>query len=181
MLSDFLFTVTSFFKAGLFAIGGGLATIPYIREYFNAVGLSGFDGTLGVSQALPGPVGVNVASYTGYMSGGGVVWGVIFAITAAVSVIIAPVIVIMAVSGFMSAFRENVYVTSAVNYLRPASAGLVAAAFAPILFSAAFGNITRFDIRHLVLYAVCVVVFAKFRNLPIIVPVLVGGAIGMLF
>ena len=62
-----------FFKAGLFAIGGGLATLPFLREIAGKTGwytLSQLADMLAVAESTPGPLGVNTATYVGFTSAG---------------------------------------------------------------------------------------------------------------
>ncbi len=58
-----------FFKTGLFAVGGGLATIPFLQEMMNKYhwfSTSDLMNMIAVSESTPGPIGVNMATYVGY-------------------------------------------------------------------------------------------------------------------
>ena len=58
-----------FFKTGLFAVGGGLATIPFLQEMMNRYhwfSTSDLMNMIAVSESTPGPIGVNMATYVGY-------------------------------------------------------------------------------------------------------------------
>ena len=62
-----------FFKTGLFAIGGGMATLPFLKDIGATTGwFSQTDlmNMLAVSESTPGPVGINMATYVGYTVGG---------------------------------------------------------------------------------------------------------------
>ena len=115
-----------FFKTGLFAVGGGLATLPFLREMGTRTGW--FDpGTLAdmvaVSESTPGPIGINMAAYVGYTVGG-VPGGVI----ATLGEITPSVVVILIIAAFLKAFRDNRRVDAAFYGIRPASTALIAAA-----------------------------------------------------
>ena len=129
---NYLFLLTNFFKIGLFAIGGGLATLPFLFEL--ADNLSGINASgwltremignmLAVSQSLPGAIGVNLAAYTGFHYS-----GVSGAYTAALSLILPSIIVILIVARMLQAFKESVVVKNLFSGLRPAAAGLLSAA-----------------------------------------------------
>lgn len=58
-----------FFKTGLFAVGGGLATIPFLREIATRYGwctLNDLSTMITVSESTPGPMGVNMASFVDF-------------------------------------------------------------------------------------------------------------------
>ena len=110
-----------FFKVGLFSVGGGLATLPFL---YSLGAKTGWFGTadvanmLAVSESTPGPIGVNMATYVGFDCGG-VLGGVVATLG---------VIVIVLIAMALQAFRTNRYVDAAFYTLRPASTGLIAAA-----------------------------------------------------
>lgn len=115
-----------FFKTGLFAVGGGLATLPFLQdmadrtEWFTRAQLADM---LAVSESTPGPIGVNMATYVGFTTGG--IGG---ALVATVGLVAPSVIVILIVAAFLKAFRDSRWVSGAFYGLRPASTALVAAA-----------------------------------------------------
>ena len=123
-----------FFKTGLFAIGGGMATIPFLYDMSDATGWFTYNdlaNMIAVSESTPGPIGVNMATYVGYVTGQDL-WGIPGAILGAVVAtlgLVAPsIIIILIIAAFLKSFRNNRYVDSAFYGLRPASTGLIAAA-----------------------------------------------------
>ena len=123
-----------FFKTGLFSIGGGMATIPFLYKMSDATGWFTYDdlaNMIAVSESTPGPIGVNMATYVGYITGmqkGGPLYATLGAVTATLGLITPSIIVILIVAIFLKSFRDNKYVNNAFYGLRPASMGLVAAA-----------------------------------------------------
>lgn len=115
-----------FFKTGLFAVGGGLATLPFLynmadkTHWFTSDQLSNM---IAISQSTPGPMGINMGTYVGFESA-----GVLGGIIATLGIITPSIIIIIIISHFLKSFRENKYVDSAFYGLRPASTGLIAAA-----------------------------------------------------
>ena len=130
----FLRLFLEFFKTGLFAIGGGMATIPFLYEMSDKTGWfthADLANMIAVSESTPGPIGVNMATYVGYITGmnaGGMGFALLGAVTATIGLITPSVIVIMLVAAVLKKFSENRYVNSAFYGLRPASTALIAAA-----------------------------------------------------
>ncbi|WP_343346877.1 chromate transporter [Terrisporobacter petrolearius] len=115
-----------FFKTGLFAVGGGMATLPFLYDMADKTGWftsSQLADMIAVSESTPGPIGVNMATYVGFTTAG--IGG---AITATLGLVIPSIIIIIIISYFLKSFRENKYVDAAFYGLRPASTGLIAAA-----------------------------------------------------
>lgn len=116
-----------FFKTGLFAIGGGMATLPFLYEmsekyaWFTQGQLMDM---IAISESTPGPIGVNMATYVGFQTAG-VLGGVI----ATIGLILPSVIIILLIARALKAFGDNRYVQSAFYGLRPASTGLIASAW----------------------------------------------------
>lgn len=123
-----------FFKTGLFTIGGGMATIPFLYRMSDATNWFTYDdlaNMIAVSESTPGPIGVNMATYVGYLTGmqeGGPFHAVLGAVTATLGLITPSIIVILIVAMFLRSFKDNRYVNNAFYGLRPASMGLIAAA-----------------------------------------------------
>lgn len=115
-----------FMKTGLFAVGGGLATIPFLYElaskyhWFTNHDILTF---IAVAESTPGPVGINMATYAGFLThswyGG---------ILATFSLALPSVIIILLVAKALDAFKTNRFVQGAFRLLRPASTALIAAA-----------------------------------------------------
>jgi len=123
-----------FFKTGLFAVGGGMATIPFLYSLSDATGWFTYQdlaNMIAVGESTPGPIGVNMATYVGYVTGMtayGLPGAVLGAAVATLGLITPSVLVILVVATFLNAFRKSKYVDSAFYGLRPASTGLIAAA-----------------------------------------------------
>jgi chromate transporter len=115
-----------FFKIGLFSIGGGYATLPFLYEmadkeaWLNAEKIGDM---LAVAQSLPGAVGVNLSVYTGFQCAGAP-----GGLAAALGLVSPSIITIIIVARLLSAFKENALVASLFSGLRPAGAALLSAA-----------------------------------------------------
>lgn len=133
-----------FFKTGLFAVGGGMATIPFLYDIADATGWFTYNdlaNMIAVSESTPGPIGVNMATYVGFVSGmkdGGVAGGIAGALIATLGLITPSIIVILIIAAILKSFRDNRYVNHAFYGLRPASTGLIAAAGLSVVLSNLF-------------------------------------------
>ena len=120
-----------FFKTGLFAIGGGLATLPFLYNLSDKTGWfthTDLTNMIAVSESTPGPIGINTATYVGFT-----VKGLPGAIVATLGLVTPSIIIILIIACFLKAFRNSRLVDAAFYGLRPASTGLIAAAGLPVL------------------------------------------------
>ena len=133
-----------FFKTGLFAVGGGMATIPFLYDLSDKTGWfthTDLANMIAVGESTPGPIGVNMATYVGFVTGmkdAGIPTAILGAVTATLGLITPCVIIILIVAAILKSFRNNKYVNSAFYGLRPASTGLIAAAGFSVLASTLF-------------------------------------------
>ena len=127
-----------FFKTGLFAIGGGMATLPFLYDISNKTGWfthAQLADMVAVSESTPGPIGVNMATYVGFVTGG--VGG---AVVATLGLIAPSILVILIIAAFLKAFRDSKYVDGAFYGLRPASTALIASALVTVAKVAFFSS-----------------------------------------
>lgn len=181
-----------FFKTGLFAVGGGMATLPFLydmsarhAEWFSAAQLADM---IAVSESTPGPIGVNMATYVGFETA-----GVPGALVATLGLVTPSVIVILIVARMLKAFRSNKTVDAVFYGLRPCSVGLIAAAGILVVKIALFrfdayaasGILTDiFNWKALVLAAVLLVLTRAVKatkKLHPVVFILASAAAGVLF
>ena len=100
-----------FFKVGLFSVGGGLATLPFLYDISDTTGWfthGQLADMLAISESTPGPIGINMATYVGFTTG-----GIPGAVIATVGIITPSIIVILLIAKFLQAFRDNKYVKGA--------------------------------------------------------------------
>lgn len=144
-----------FFKAGLFAVGGGLATLPFLIQmsvtYPQWFTLDQLMDMVAVSESTPGPIGVNMASYVGYH-----VAGIPGAVTATFALILPAFLTILIVVRVLDRFRQNRRVIGGMEAMRPAVTGLIAAAGYAVLKSVLFpsGGLASLQWIPLALFAV---------------------------
>ena len=115
-----------YFKVGLFAVGGGMATIPFLYDLSDKSGWfthAQLADMLAISESTPGAIGINMATYVGYTTA-----GISGALVATVGLAMPSVIVILLIARVLQQFRHNRYVEAAFYGLRPASTGMIASA-----------------------------------------------------
>lgn len=120
-----------FFKTGLFAVGGGMATLPFLQAIGESTGWYTYGdlmNMLAVSESTPGPIGINMATYVGFT-----VAGVPGAVIATLGEVTPSILVILIVAAVLHSFRDNPYVDNAFYGLRPASTGLIGAACVAVI------------------------------------------------
>ena len=180
-----------FFKTGLFAVGGGMATIPFLYDisdktgWFTHAELANF---MAVSESTPGPIGVNMATYVGFTTA-----GIPGAVIATLGLVTPSVIIIVMIAGFLKAFRDNRYVQSAFYALRPASSAMVASAGISVvaiallrteLYAATGAILDLFNFKAIILAAVLLLatnVIPKVKSFHPIVYILFSAAVGVVF
>ncbi len=120
-----------YFLTGLFAVGGGMATIPFLESISTRTGWfthAQLADMIAVSESTPGPIGVNMATYVGYITA-----GIPGSIVATLGLVTPSVIVILVVAAFLKAFRSSKYVERVFYGIRPASTALIASAGVSVL------------------------------------------------
>ena len=126
-----------FFKTGLFAVGGGMATLPFLKNIGLSTGWysqTALMNMLAVSESTPGPIGINMATYVGFTVG-----GIPGAVIATLGEVTPSIIVILIVAMMLKKFRDNRYVNMAFYGLRPASTGLIGAACVTVVLEVMTG------------------------------------------
>ncbi len=184
-MNTLLILFLEFFKTGLFAVGGGLATIPFLTEmtvkypgWFQNVKLTDM---IAIAESTPGPIGINAATYCGFSAA-----GIPGALVATFSLILPSVIIITIIARAYNKYRQSKIVNDMFNALHPAVTGLIAAACLTVLFSAlkitSFADFRSVDLRCALLFVVMIVLtqIKKISKLHPIVFILAGAVIGII-
>lgn len=132
-----------FVKVGIFSVGGGMATLPFLYDISNRKAWfthAQIADMLAVSESTPGPIGINMATYVGYT-----VLGIPGAVLATVGIILPGLILVLLICRALDRFSCNRNVEAAFYGLRPASTGLIAAAGITV-FSIAILNIPAYKL-----------------------------------
>ena len=125
-----------FFKAGLFAVGGGLATLPFLYDIasrYEWLSVESITNMIAISESTPGPLGVNMATYAGYHA-----YGVLGGVVATLALILPSLIIIILVAKILEKFKENRLVKDTFATLRPCVTAMIAAACWQVMEKALF-------------------------------------------
>ncbi|MDR3139755.1 MAG: chromate transporter [Treponema sp.] len=180
---NLLILCAEFIKIGLFAVGGGLATLPFLYQLADKYEWLNRNMILdiqAIAQSLPGAIGVNMAAYTGFF------WaGIPGGVVAAMGLVFPSIVIISFIAGILQAFKESILVKAVFSGLRPAAAGLLAAAcFGAIklsLYNAAapvWYELLR--LRECLLFVILFMLIVRFKKHPVIY-IAAAGAAGLMF
>lgn len=185
-MKTFLLMCWEFFKTGLFAAGGGLATIPFLKEMslkYRWFSMQDLTTMIAVSESTPGPLGVNMATYVGNSMYG--FWG---GLAATLSLAAPSVIVILIIARMLEKFRNSDVVNGIFSGLRPAVVGFILAAVLDIYLTPLFGWSTfqktgnpadLFNWSAIILFAVLLAFYKKFPKTHPLWIILMAGAAGV--
>ncbi len=177
-----------FFKTGLFSVGGGLATIPFLQEmagkydWFTTKELLDM---LAVSESTPGAIGINCATFAGYKA-----YGVPGAILATISLATPSVIIILMISRAMSKFKNSKVVGDMFQMLRPATAGLIFGAMFSVMTLTLLnvevykqtGNfINLFRYLEIGIFAAFLLILRRYKKIHPIAIIICGAVLGIIF
>jgi chromate transporter len=175
-----------FMKIGIFAIGGGMATLPFLQRLADSTGWfsqSLITDMIAISESTPGPIGINMATYVGCNVG-----GFLGGIVATLGEVLPAVVIVTIVSKSLEKFRGSKLVDAAFYGLRPAVTGLIAAAgisvvkvsmFHVDLYEQTGVLLDLFDFKKLIYFVLAFIAIKKFKKHPIFY-IAVSAVIGIL-
>lgn len=176
MLVTLFFT---FFKIGLFAIGGGLATLPFLYELANTtawITVSDITNLIAISESTPGPIGINMATYVGYLQS-----GVLGAVIAPLGIVTPSIIIIIIIASFLKKFKDSPIIKNVFYGLRAASCALIAAAGIGVARLSFFGEkLTDFFWQGAILAVLLFFAIKKFKWHPVVF-IAISAVIGIIF
>lgn len=186
-MTKLLILFLEFLHIGLFSLGGGLATIPFLKELtyrYDWFDLDTLISMIGISESTPGPLGINMATYVGFTTS-----GLIGSIVAVLGLVIPSIIIIIIIAHMLKKFKESKYVKAAFDTLRPAVIGFVLCAVIDIfllcffdydLFSESHNYQDLFSFINLGLFGIMLIVYKKFKLHPILL-IVICAVLGLIF
>ena len=183
-----------FFKTGLFAVGGGLATIPFLYNMIDRYGWFSKDvlgDMIAISESTPGPIGVNMATYSGYHVFNGMygeITGILGGISTTFGLVLPSFLVILIVSKMYQKFKQNSLVQSGFYGIRPVVVGMIGATALDMFVSAVMKNpqiilsdlFANINAGAVILFVVLLFLTNKYKKHPIFYIVL-AGIMGVIF
>lgn len=195
-MSIFITLFIEFFKTGLFAVGGGLATIPFLHDMINKYhwfDVNTLVDMIAVSESTPGAMGVNMATYVGFITAlkdYGLVGALLGAISTTIGLVMPSLIIICIIAQFLKKFKNNKAVQDIFYGLRPTVTALIASAGLSIFFVTLFNLSeyqsthdisTLFNIPEIILFFPVLYVSRKFKKLHPIALIIACAVIGVIF
>ena len=178
-----------FCRVGLFSVGGGLATIPFLTDLGERTGWFGpgdLANMIAISESTPGPMGVNMATYVGFHTA-----GVLGGIVATLGLVSSSIVIILVIAGFLEKFRQSKAVDAVFYGLRAASVALITAALLQVakialMFHETPGGETALLYWPAIILAAVIFVCVKFTPLKKLHPIVfiaasavVGAVLGL--
>lgn len=177
----------TFFKIGLFSIGGGLATLPFLQDLANnEAWLTSKEliDMIAISESTPGPIGINTATFVGYKAA-----GLLGGIITTLGIITPSIIIIILIAHYFKRFNEKPLVQGAFLGIRPAVTGLIASVCFQVIkisilnfdnFKVSGNILNLINFKETLLFIVIFYLIYKYKKHPILY--LVGAAfIGIIF
>lgn len=176
-----------FFKVGLFTVGGGLASLPFLYDISDKTGWfthAQLADMIAVSESTPGPIGINMATYVGFSTA-----GIPGSVLASIGFIVPSIIIVGIVSGFLQKFNENRFVKGAFYGLRAVSVALICSALFSIikislidipLFSETGNFFDLISVPGIILAVICYFILKKKNPHPTVI-LGISAAAGILF
>lgn len=167
-----------FFKTGLFAVGGGLATIPFLMDISDKYGWfsqSELANMIAVAESTPGPIGVNVATYAGVNT-----LGTFGGLISTLGLILPAFITTIIIFKVLEKFKESKLTKNIFYGLRPTVAGLITVAAYTLLETTVFPDLIL-NIKALVMLLIFTLLVLSYKNLNPILVIILGAIIGIIF
>jgi chromate transporter len=180
----------NFFKTGLFAVGGGMATIPFLYDMSDATGWfthTDLANMIAVSESTPGPIAINMATFVGSSQA-----GVLGSICATFGVVLPSFIIILLIAMVLHNLLKIKAVNSFINGIKPSIVGLISATFITLFLSNIFGISSLeetkliFNYQGLIIFVIVVGTSIAYKKIikkavsPILL-ILLSGILGILF
>lgn len=185
----------TFFKIGLFTIGGGQAMIPMISQEVVGKGwltIEEVQSFIAISESTPGPFAVNIATYTGVsvLQSAGVGESILGAICATFGVVLPSLVIITLIAMAFSNFIKKPAVQGVFSYVRSTVTGLLLAVLVGFVLSTLFGisSVLSHEPIQFDVIGTCLFVFLlgislvkiKGKTLQPIVIILISAVVGTL-
>lgn len=147
-----------FMKIGLFAVGGGPATLPYLMDLtkkFDWYTMEELTNMIAISESTPGPLGLNMSTYAGFQA-----LGTFGGIVSSLGLVFPSVVVIILIAKFLENFNENKFVKGAFAGIRPAVTAIIASAVYGVCKVSLFTQTDGVYVPEIKTIILCIIVFA---------------------
>ncbi len=184
-----------FFFVGLFSVGGGLATLPFLTSMGEATGWftqMDISNMVAISESTPGPLGINMATYIGYqvLDEYGMGFGALGSVVASIGLTMPALVTILIIMKVLEKFRSSKYVEYTFYGLRAASVGLITSACLGVAKIAYYnselmtetGNFfMAVDYKSIILSILVFIGVTKFKKIHPIAFIAASAVVGIIF
>ena len=183
----YLRLIWSYLKIGLFGFGGGYAMLSLIEREIVGPGWNTekmFTDIVAISQMTPGPIGINSATYIGYVAPihagfDNPLWGILGSLLCTFVVVLPSFLLVAYTSHFISRHKESLIIRGIFSGLRPVVIGLIASAALLLMNGENFGYVDK-DIIISVIIAAAALATVLFTKIHPIIVILVAGLAGFI-
>ena len=184
MLKTYLLLFYEFLKTGLFSVGGGYATLPFLfhmTENYDWFTKEELTNMIAISNITPGPVGINMATYTGFTMA-----GIFGSFLSTFAVVAGPFILALIVIYFLNKFREAKIIKAIFKSLRPTSCALLSFVAIQLIIQDVFNDakwselLLNFNLRAFLLLIVLFILYKYLKSNPSLI-ILAGALLGFIF
>ncbi|MEE0975299.1 MAG: chromate transporter [Muribaculaceae bacterium] len=185
----YLKLILSYLKIGIFGFGGGYAMLALIEREIVGNGWitrQMFTDIVAISQMTPGPIGINSATYIGFVAPanydpafGNIIWGILGSILCTIVVVVPSYLMVLYTSHFIARHKDSVAIKGIFTGIRPVSVGLIASAAMLLMNTENFGTETYNVICSIIICitSFCLVYFAKIHPIFVIILAAIAGLI----
>ena len=185
----YLKLIWSYLKIGFFGFGGGYAMLSLIENEIVSPGWiteQMFTDIVAISQMTPGPIGINSATYIGYVAPGvsnpalsSPLYGILGSLICTIVVIIPSFLLVRYAGHYIARHRESIAIKGIFAGLRPVVIGLIASAALLLMNGANFGTETIDIVKSIILCVAALIIVLTTKIHPILL-IVAAGLIGWL-
>ncbi|MCM1310976.1 MAG: chromate transporter [Bacteroides sp.] len=185
----YLKLIWSYIKIGIFGFGGGYAMLTLIEREIVGNGWltsTAFTDIVAISQMTPGPIGINSATYIGYMAPGAVseqfespLWGLLGSVLCTLAVVLPSYLMVLYASHFIQKHKDSAVIKGIFKGLRPVTIGLIGSAALLLMNGANFGTETA-DVAISVGICAAAFVATYFAKIHPILVICAAGLLGFI-
>ncbi|MBR0277179.1 MAG: chromate transporter [Clostridia bacterium] len=181
----YMLLFAEFFKTGLFAVGGGLATLPFLKEisvnHPEWFSLSELSNMIAVGNATPGPIGINMATYAGYTTG-----GIRGGLIATFAIVLPCFCISLIISKILDKFKNSIYVKGTFEGLRPAVIALILTALLDLAGIAFIlpkyqSILSCIKLKEIIFFCLLFIFTRIHKKDHTILYIIIGAAVGIIF
>jgi chromate transporter len=174
----YLALYAAFFIAGTFAFGGGFAIIPFLNDMIDKYQwftTNDLTTIIALSELTPGAIGVNMATYGGFLAS-----GILGALCATLGLVTPALIIVCMLAHIWKKINQYPSVISTFNAIKASVAGLLLGIFATMILPLISHNIISFqNLKVIAIFGISLLL-SRIKNIPVFVIILVGASLGIL-